>query len=68
MGEREGWDFSRVRMEREPAPWEYADVARRFVRPTDRVLDIGGGERFIALADAYATGVGVDHDPAMIRP
>ncbi|MEQ4210178.1 class I SAM-dependent methyltransferase [Actinopolymorpha sp. B9G3] len=50
-------------------PWEYEDVARRFLRPTDRVLDVGtgGGELFIELADAYAEGVGVDNNPDMVR-
>lgn len=68
VGEREGWDFSRVRMDREPKPWTYAAVVREYLRPTDRVLDVGtgGGERFVALADAFASGVGVDHDPEMV--
>jgi hypothetical protein len=43
VGELDGWDFSRVAMECEPEPWAYEDVVRRFLRPTDRVLDIGTG-------------------------
>lgn len=69
VGEMIGTDYSPVAMDYEPAPWEYEDIARRYLRPTDRVLDIGtgGGERFLGLADAYAIGVGVDHNPAMVR-
>lgn len=65
---RRGWDFSRLRDDRDPVPWEYDAVARRYLRTTDRVLDVGtgGGERFLALADAFGTGIGVDPDPEMI--
>jgi hypothetical protein len=40
VGEREGWDFARVRDAREPVPWDYLDVVVRYLRPTDRVLDV----------------------------
>ncbi len=52
VGERSGWDFSRVRDERDPVPWDYSEVVRRYLRPEDRVLDVGtgGGEIFIELA------------------
>lgn len=65
---RRGWDFSRMRDDRDPVPWEYMEVARRYVKPTDDVLDIGtgGGEKLLSLADAFGTGIGVDPDPAMI--
>jgi len=65
---RRGWDFSRVRDDRDPVPWEYAEVARRYLRPTDRVLDVGtgGGERFLVLAASFGSGVGIDPDPVMI--
>ncbi len=57
---RSGWDFSRMKAERDPVPWDYDDVVRRFLRPTSQVLDIGtgGGERFLAMADAFALGWG----------
>ncbi len=66
---RRGWDFSRMREERDPVPWDYLDVTRRFLELTDRVLDVGtgGGEKFLALAADFATGVGVDPDPDMVR-
>ena len=68
VSQREGWDFSQVRDARDPVPWEYEDVVRRYLRPGDRVLDCGtgGGERFLALRDAYARGLGVDPDPTML--
>ena len=69
VGERRGWDFSRVRDDREPVPWDHADVVRRYLQPSSRVLDIGtgGGERFLALAPHFGTGVGIDADPTMIQ-
>jgi SAM-dependent methyltransferase len=65
---RRGWDFSRLRDDRDSVPWEYDEVVRRFVRPDDRVLDVGtgGGERFLALAPSFGLGIGVDPDPDMI--
>jgi ubiquinone/menaquinone biosynthesis C-methylase UbiE len=69
VGERSGWDFSRVRDERDPTPWDYADVVRRYLRPEDRVLDVGtgGGELFLELAPGFGEGVGIDFDAEMIR-
>ena len=29
VDERRGWDFSRVRDDRDPVPWDYASVVRR---------------------------------------
>lgn len=34
VGERQGWDFSRVQDERDPVPWDYIDVVRRYLRPS----------------------------------
>ncbi len=66
---RRGWDFSRMRDDRDPVPWDYAEVVRHYLRPTDRVLDVGagGGERFLELTPSFGSGVGVDPDPAMIE-
>jgi ubiquinone/menaquinone biosynthesis C-methylase UbiE len=65
---RRGWDFSRMRVDRDPSPWGFLDVARRYLKPTDHVLDTGtgGGEKFLSLADAFGTGIGVDPDPEML--
>lgn len=69
VGERRGWDFSPMRADRDPVPWDYADVVRRYLQPSSRVLDIGtgGGERFLALAPHFGAGVGIDVDPTMIQ-
>jgi SAM-dependent methyltransferase len=69
VGELRGWDFSRMRSSRDPVPWEYMDVARRYLRPTDRVLDVGtgGGERFLELAASFGEGVGIDAFEPMVR-
>lgn len=68
VGARDGWDFSRVRDQRDPVPWDYRTVVRQYLRPTDHVLDVGtgGGENFLALASHFGTGIGVDVDPTMI--
>jgi SAM-dependent methyltransferase len=69
VGERRGWDFSAMRTDRDPVPWEYEQVVRRYVGAEDRVLDTGtgGGERFLTLAPSFGSGVGTDHDPEMVR-
>src|SRR5947209_3834535 len=69
VGERRGWNFSRVRDSRDPVPWDYLAVARRYLRPTDRVLDLGtgGGERFLELAPHFGAGVGIDTLPEMVE-
>jgi SAM-dependent methyltransferase len=69
VGELRGWDFTRVRDARDPVPWDYAEVVSRYVRPTDHVLDIGtgGGERFLALAPRFGSGIGIDANPGMVR-
>jgi SAM-dependent methyltransferase len=68
VGARRGWDFSRMRETQDPAPWDYADIARAYLAPDSHALDIGtgGGERFLALADAFRSGVGMDASPEMI--
>ena len=68
-GELEGWDFSRISTDREPIPWDYPSVVRSYLKPTDRVLDIGtgGGEIFLSLAPNIGKGIGIDNNPAMIE-
>ncbi len=68
VGEITGWDWSRTRTRIGPVPWEYGEVARRFLRPDSRVLDVGtgGGEIFLGLAPYCGRGVGTDISPQMI--
>ena len=68
-GKLDGWNFSRVRAGRDPVPWDYVDVVHHYIKPSDRVLDIGtgGGEIFFSLAPYFGEGVGIDQDPAMIE-
>jgi SAM-dependent methyltransferase len=69
VGEPRGWDFSRMRTDRDPIPWNYADIVRRYLQPSSRVLDVGtgSGEVFLSLAPYFGTGVGIDIDPNMIQ-
>lgn len=68
-GKLEGWDFSRINTDREPIPWDYPSVVCSYLKPTDRVLDIGtgGGEIFLSLAPNIGEGIGIDNNPAMIK-
>lgn len=68
VDERRGWDFSKVRDKRDTVPWDYVDVVCRYLQPSDHVLDIGtgGGERFLAIAPHFHTGVGIDASARII--
>ena len=69
VGERNGWDFSRMQTERDRVPWEYLEIVPRYLRTTDAVLDIGtgGGEKLLTLSQYFERGIGIDPDPDMIR-
>jgi ubiquinone/menaquinone biosynthesis C-methylase UbiE len=69
VGKVKGWDFSRVRAGWDPVLWEYVDVVRQYLKPTDRVLNIGtgGGEIFFSLVPYFAEGVGIDLNPKMVE-
>jgi SAM-dependent methyltransferase len=66
---RQGWDFSRMKVLRQPVPWNYHDLVARYLRPNDSVLDIGtgGGETFSQLARFFGRGLGIDTDAEMIQ-
>jgi SAM-dependent methyltransferase len=66
---RRGWDFSGMNVLRQPVPWEYDDLVRRYLRPSDDVLDVGtgAGERLRDLASSFGEGLGIDLDPEMVR-
>ena len=68
-GELEGWHFSEVNIDYDPIPWDYAEIVRSYLKPNDRVLDIGtgGGEIFLSLAPNFAEGIGIDHYPEMVE-
>ena len=68
-GKLDGWNFSRVRVRYDPVLWNYVDVVRQYLKPQDRVLDIGtgGGEIFLSLAPYFGEGIGIDQNTAMIE-
>lgn len=69
VGERTGWDFSVMKTERDPIPWQYVELVKQYLKPSDYVLDLGtgGGEIFLKLANSYKKGVGIDRDPNMVK-
>lgn len=56
-------------MDRDPVPWNYRDIARRYLTASSDVLDIGtgGGEVFLSLALHFGRGVGIDRKTQMIH-
>lgn len=66
---RRGWNFSSMKIESEPAPWDYNSVIKKYLKSTDKVLDIGtgGGEKLIKLTKYYQHALGIDIDPEMIN-
>lgn len=49
----QGWDFSHLqsRWQSEPLPWDYKAIVRKYLHPTNRLLDMGtgGGEFLLSL-------------------
>lgn len=68
-GELRGGDWSRLNVDRDPVPWDYLEVVRRYLGPESYVLDIGtgGGEKFLELAPHFGRGIGIDRKPEMVR-
>ena len=66
---RRGWDFSCMNTTEGVVTWDYLDVVKQYLKPTDKVLDIGtgGGESFIKLASHFKSGIGIDLDPKMVQ-
>jgi SAM-dependent methyltransferase len=66
---RRGWEFADMSVLRQPVPWDYRDVALRYLRSSDVVLDVGtgAGERLRDLAPSFGQGLGIDADPEMVR-
>lgn len=58
-----------MRIKRDHVLWEYEDIVRQYLKPTDLVLDIGtgGGEIFSSLSPYFGKGIGIDHNPRMIE-
>ncbi|MBR5309015.1 MAG: class I SAM-dependent methyltransferase [Clostridia bacterium] len=52
-----GWDFSHIegKYREHPLPWSYADIIKKYLTPTAKILDIdtGGGEFLLSLGHPY---------------
>ncbi len=53
----QGWDFSHIdgRMQTDELPWDYETTLRQYLKPTDRLLDMGtgGGEFLLTLGHPH---------------
>jgi SAM-dependent methyltransferase len=53
----QGWDFSHLtdRWESDPLPWDYAAIIKQYLKPSDKLLDLGtgGGEFLLTLNHPY---------------
>lgn len=55
-----GWDFSHIagkfKSEEDDMPWDYAQVIKKYLKPTDKILDMdtGGGEFLLSLGHPYS--------------
>ena len=67
VGKIRGWDWSRLRVVRDPIPFDYVELVRDNVGSADRVLDIGtaGAEVLLALELPAASINAIDHQPRM---
>ncbi|MDP6667891.1 MAG: class I SAM-dependent methyltransferase [Dehalococcoidia bacterium] len=68
VGDRGGWDFSKIQSRRGEIPWDYRAVVQSETPPAARALDIGtgGGEYLLEMAAFFSSVVGIDPDPEMI--
>jgi len=54
-----GWDFSHIegkfRSDEDNMPWDYKTVIRKYLKPTDKILDMdtGGGEFLLSLGHPH---------------
>lgn len=67
VGTIRGWDWSRLRVVRDPIPFDYVEIVRAIVHPADQVLDIGtgGAEVLLALELPAASTIAIDHQLRM---
>jgi SAM-dependent methyltransferase len=53
----QGWDFSHLqsRWQQDPMVWDYKAIVKKYLRPKDRLLDMGtgGGEFLLSLNHSY---------------
>ena len=60
IAQMKGWEFSHIegkfQSEEDNMPWDYASVIKKYLKPTDRILDMdtGGGEFLLSLGHPYS--------------
>jgi SAM-dependent methyltransferase len=69
VGERSGWDFSRVNCVTEGHAPDFYGLVRKACGKSDLLLDIGtgGGEKVLPLASDVLLLVGIDQDAEMVE-
>lgn len=60
IAQMKGWEFSHIagkfQSEENNMPWDYATVIKKYLKPTDRILDMdtGGGEFLLSLGHPHS--------------
>lgn len=69
VGERNGWDFSKVKCTAEGEAWEFYREVARSCKKSDVLLDIGtgGGEKLLSMAHVALLLVGIDRSADMLK-
>jgi len=59
VAQMKGWEFSHIagkfKSEEDDMPWDYAQVIKKYLKPTDKILDMdtGGGEFLLSLGHPH---------------
>ncbi len=69
VGQKNGWDFSRLQVETRGEAWDFSREVLQRCQPTALMLDIGtgGGEAVLQYASQTLLLIGIDHSVAMIE-
>lgn len=69
VGQANGWNFGKLKVETEGEQANLYEEVRRLCKSSDLLLDIGtgGGEAILAIREAVLLVVGIDRSPGMIQ-
>jgi ubiquinone/menaquinone biosynthesis C-methylase UbiE len=69
VGERIGWDFSKIKITTEGEKWDFYQEVLKRCKNSDLLLDIGtgGGEKVLKIASSLLLLIGIDKSREMIK-